>query len=233
MKKNVLTKERIEDLALTILEVLHEKGLDDALCIYYNNKRINTYGEFNEQGEYVSKIKIEENKNPHDYFQYCAFNHILSISTEGGLYDKLNYGSNEFPQKLEKLFEELGIYYEMGNAWNLSFYPIDDDMEIEYTYYENPNEKEIVLFYGAIDKCPSEIENIMQTWYLLSKKEGDVGACVLGASVSFEYQNKKYKMLPCSPWQGEGSWTPYVNLVCGQLQNIGATNIEWNPGVLD
>ena len=106
-------------------------------------------------------------------------------------------------------------------------------MEIEYTYYENPNEEEIVLFYGAIDKCPPEIGNIMQTWYLLSKKEGDVGSCVLGASVSFEYQNKKYKMSPCSPWQGEGSWTPYVDLVCKQLQRIGATNIEWNPGVLD
>ena len=106
-------------------------------------------------------------------------------------------------------------------------------MEIEYTYYENPNEEEIVLFYGAIDKCPPEIENIMQTWYLLSKKEGDIGACVLEASLNFEYQNKKYKMLPCSPWQGEGSWTPYVDLVCKQLQNIGATNVEWNPGVLD
>ena len=224
MKKNVLTKERIGGLALTILEVLHEKGLDNALCIYFNNKRISTYG---------GKIDIEENINPHNYFKYCAFDHIISISTEGRLYDKLNYGSGQFPKELEELFEELGIYYEMGNTWNLSFYPIDDDMEIEYTYYENPNEEEIVLFYGAIDKCPPEIGNIMQTWYLLSKKEGDVGSCVLGASVSFEYQNKKYKMSPCSPWQGEGSWTPYVNLVCKQLQSIGATNIKWNPGVLD
>ena len=224
MKKNVLTKERIERLAFEILEVLHEQELDNALCIYYNNKRISTYG---------GKIDIEENINPHDYFKYCAFNHILSISTEGGLYDILNYGRERFPRKLETLFKNLGIYYEMGDTWNLSFYPIDDDMEIEYTYYEDPNEKEIVLSYGAIDKCPPEIGNIMQTWYLLSKKEGDIGACVLGASVSFEYQNKKYKMLPCSPWQGEGSWTPYVNLVCRQLRNIGATNIKWNPGVLD
>lgn len=233
MKKNILTKERIEDLALTILKVLHEQELDNALCIYYNNKRISTYGEFNKEGEYVTETKIEENKNPHNYFQYCAFDHIISISTEGRLYDKLNYGSGEFPQKLEKLFKELGIYYEMGNSWNLSFYPIDDNMEIEYTYYENPDEKEIVLSYGAIGKCPPEIENIMQIWYMLSTQQGDIGACVLGASVNFEYQNQKYKMLPCSPWQGEGSWTPYVELVCKQLQNVGATNIKWNPGMLD
>ena len=224
MKKNVLTKERTEDLALTILEVLHEKELDDALCIYYNNKRISTYGK---------KKDIEENINPHNYFQYCAFNHIISISTEGGLYDKLNYGSGEFPQKLEKLFEELGIYYEMGNSWNLSFYPIDDNMEIEYTYYEDPEEKEIVLFYGAIGKYPPEIENIMRAWWLLCKKEKDIGACVLGAAMRFKYQNKKYKMSPCSPWQGEGSWLPYVEFVKESLENIGAIEIKWDYGVMD
>ena len=224
MKKNVLTKERIEGLALTILEVLHEKELDDALCIYYNNKRISTYGK---------KKDIEENINPHNYFQYCAFNHIISISTEGGLYDKLNYGSGEFPQKLEKLFEELGIYYEMGNSWNLSFYPIDDNMEIEYTYYEDPEEKEIVLFYGAVDKCLPEIENIMKAWFMLSTKEGNIGACVLGAAMRFKYQNKKYKMLPCSPWQGEGSWLPYVEFVKESLENIGAIEIKWDYGVMD
>lgn len=233
MEKYALTKERIEGLALTILEVLQEKELDDALCIYYNNKRINTYGSFNANGEYEKKMKIEENINPHDYFQYCAFDHILSISTEGGLYDQLNYGSGMFPAKLETLFKQLGIYWERGEAWNLSFYPIDDNTEIEYTYYENPEEKEIIISYRMTEECPPEIENIMKAWYMLSEKEGDVGACVIGAYFQFKYNERKYKMLPCSPYQGEGSWTPYIDFVRNCLQNIGATNIEWTPGILD
>lgn len=224
MKKNVLTKERIEGLALKILEVLQEKELDDALCIYYNNKRISTYG---------GKKDIEENINPHNYFQYCAFDHIISISTEGGLYDILNYGAGRFPKKLENLFKELGIYWERGESWNLSFYPIDDNMEVEYTYYEDPREKEIVLSYGAVGKCPPEIENIMKAWYMLSTKEGDIGACILGAHFQFKYNGKKYKMLPCSPWQGEGSWTSYVSFVRSCLENIGATDIKWDCGVMD
>lgn len=233
MEKYALTKERIEGLALTILEVLQEKELDDALCIYYNNKRINTYGSFNADGEYEKKMKIEENINPHDYFQYCAFDHILSISTEGGLYDQLNYGSGMFPAKLETLFKQLGIYWELGDSWNLSFYPIDDNMKIEYTYYEDPREKEIIYRYGEVGKAPSEIQNIMEAWYELSKQKGDIGACVLCAYLEFEYQGNKCKMLPCSPWQGEGSWTPYIDFVTRSLQNVGATNIKWNPGILD
>lgn len=224
MKKNILTKERIEALAFTILEVLQEKELDDALCIYYNNKRLSTY---------KGGKEIEENMNPHNYFQYCAYNHILSISTEGGLYNVLNYGVGRFPKKLEELFERLGIYWERGESWNLSFYPIDDNMEVEYTYYEDPNEEEIVLSYGAIGKCLPEIENIMKAWYMLSEKEGDVGACVLGAYFQFYYKGEKYKMLPCSPYQGENSWTPYVNFVYNCLENIGAIDIKWNPGIMD
>lgn len=224
MKKNILTKEKIENLALKIFEVLHELELDDALCIYYNNKRLSTYN---------GRKEIVEGINPHDYFQYCAFNHILSISTEGGLYNVLNYGTGRFPKKLENIFKELGIYWELGNAWNLSFYPIDDDMKVEYTYYKDPTEKEIFLHYGEIGKAPSEIQNIMEAWYELSRQKGDIGACVLGASMKFKYKDKEYKMMPCSPWQGEGSWLPYIEFVKESLKNIGASEIKWNCGVMD
>ena len=51
--------------------------------------------------------------------------------------------------------------------------------------------------------------------------------------MAFEYNGIPYHMAPCSPWQGEGSWTPHVNYVINRLKAIGATEIYWNYGRLD
>lgn len=51
------------------------------------------------------------------------------MSFEGPLYHMINYGSYEdvsdnFLVEFNDLFDEYGLYYELGDAWNLSAYKI-------------------------------------------------------------------------------------------------------------
>lgn len=238
MNKNYpkITKDIIEKIALEIIDVLCENELGGDMGVYYNNKRIWVTQKID--GGFNSKwIKeYEDNINPHDYFKYAAYNHIISISTEGGLYDRLNYGSGEFPKKLEQMFKEYGIYYEFGDSWNLTFFPVDDEDRIEYTVYQKPVPPKYIYLMGdgtASDKTPREFEPIMQEWWRRSKATGDCGGCVIGAKIKFWYKDEEYHMAPCSPWQGEGSWEPHVEYVKKELQKLGATNLYWDYGRLD
>lgn len=53
---------------------------------------------------------------------YCNPN-TLSISFDGDIYDVFNYGLFlSLLEKFDKLLESYGLYYELGNAWNLSLY---------------------------------------------------------------------------------------------------------------
>lgn len=67
-----------------------------------------------------------EDKNPSDYFEY-ANPETLSMSFEGSLNYVLNgytSGSWKLEEGFSKLFKKYGLYYEFGNAWNLSAYEI-------------------------------------------------------------------------------------------------------------
>ena len=49
------------------------------------------------------------------------------------MYDALNYGNGS--KELEELFKQYDVYYELGNAWNLSVYPNDYEAEVDgYKY---------------------------------------------------------------------------------------------------
>ena len=226
-----ITKNKIEKIALRILSVLEKKELASDLSIYFNNKRISIKTKYTDESVKYERVK-EEDINPHDYLTYCPYKHIISISTEGELYAQLNYGSGQFPKVLEDLFKKVGIYYEMGESWNLSFYPIDDSMKVEYTEYEEPP-KVIYACYNKRYIYPEEIRIVMEAWYALSKKTGDIRGCVIGAYLEFKFEGDIYRMSPCSPYQGEGSWTPYVDMISTLLRNLGATEIKWNPVHLD
>lgn len=230
-KYPTLTKKTIDSIAVRILDVLEKRDLASDLCIYFNNKRISVKTKIKNDKIIYERIE-EENINPHNYLTYCPYNHIMSISTEGGLYDELNYGSGQFPKVLEDLFKKVGIYYEMGESWNLSFYTLDDRMKVEYTEYEEPP-KVIYAYYNKRYIYPEEIRIVMETWYALSEKTGDIGGCVIGAYLEFKFKENIYKMDPCSPYQGEGSWTPYIDIISNLLKGLGATEIKWNPGHLD
>lgn len=233
-KVRSLSKRKISWLAHKIIKVLEDKGLASDMSVYFNNKVIRVSLKFDKEWNPIWKERHYRNVDPHDYFEYAAYNHIISISTEGGLYDKLNYDTGEFPEELEKLFRDHGIYWERGNTWNLTFFPTtDDDSHIAYTKYHKPKKPIYIWYTMPEEDCPIELMHIMNEWYNLSHRTGDRGCCVLGAKMMFEYEGETYHMAPASPWQGEGSWTPHVDHIKEKLAAIGATNIQWNYGILD
>ena len=228
MKK--LSKINIEALAFEIRSFLEKNGLASSVSIYYNNKVVRDRGDYDEDYNYIPKWETTEDINPHDYFEWAAYDHILSMSFEGPLYDVLNYTFGKNEEVFRSIFERRGLYYEFGNAWNLTVYLIDDDIEVEYTKYERP--KEAIYLYRGTPKS-SELQNIMDTWYELSKKAGDEGCCVIGAGFEFEWQDDKYFMSACSPWQGNISWETPKDTIKEMLEKIGATNIYYNWGRMD
>lgn len=226
-----LTKTKIRELVTKIEDFLRENEMLEDVSIYFNNKR-RSWGLDYETKEYV--VREEDDINPHDYFEWAATKHILSMSFEGGLYYVLNgYGDGSLAEAFLELFEEYEIFYELGDAWNLSCYPGYDNMEIEYTDYSESVKPEPEYIYLNKKGVLPELNNIMNIWYELSEKTGDKGCSVIGEGMLFEYKGKEYKMSSCSPWQGEGSWTPHIGVVREMLESIGATNITWNCGYMD
>lgn len=228
MKK--LIKQDIEKFAYEIMDFLKKNGLDSDVCIYFNNKRMeNKYDWRNSDAP--PKLIIEENMNPLDYFEYAAYKHILSMSFEGPLYQELNYNFGKKSEKFHKLFENHGLYWELGNAWNLTAYPLDDDMEIEYTNYGRPKEKRSLYMWD--ETIPEPLRTIMTKWYKLSEAVGDKGSCVIGAGFDFTWNGIEYHMCSCSPHQGSISWETNKDDVRKMLEDIGATEIVYKWGIMD
>ena len=121
-----LLKTKEEKLAKDIIEFLLKHELFDDTFIYVNNKRYSTYdgaGHYNYGATSWDKVFVEDNQDPHDYFEWAG--KYLSMSFEGPLYDILNYSFEyKLYQKLETEFTELfhkhGMYFELGNSWNLT-----------------------------------------------------------------------------------------------------------------
>lgn len=234
MKK--ITKADIERLANEIIAFLEAYHIASDVSIYYNGNVVRSKtqydwdwgnSEYNAKYTWVKTYDVD----PHDYFEYAAYDHILSMSFEGGLYDLLNYSGGSKMDKFMKIFEKYGLYYELGNAWNLSCYLIDDNTEVEYTHYEKP--KKTIYLHNGNFLNPNELQNIMDIWYDLSKKEGDIGSCVLGAGFGFEWKGEKYFMPAQSPWQGSCSWEAHKDVIHKMLEDVGATEISYAWGIMD
>lgn len=228
-----LTKETIETLVNEIIEYLKKKNMLEDVCIYYNNKRICFGSLWNgKKQEFEPFRKVEENVSPFNYFKYANEKHIVSMSFEGGLYHLLNDGTDR-EQQFSEIFDRYDLYYELGNSWNLSVYPVHEAFyeEIEFTSYEAPQEPEYL--YINREDAPMEFKKIMQAWYNLSSTVGDKGACVLGAGFSFNYKGKLYFLSSCSPFQGSLSWESYKDIIQTMLELIGASNIKYNYGRMD
>lgn len=228
MKK--LTKERIEQMAKEIMDFLIENEISHDVSIYYNNKKMRNNYEWS-NGEYVDNVEVLDDYNPHDYFEYAAHNHILSMSFEGSLYTVLNYSFGRTEDEFRKIFEKYGVYYELGNSWNLTAYVIDDAMGVDYTVYEMPREK--IYLYSGLKDIPHQLKEIMYKWYLWSSEEGDKGSCVLGAGFNFEWNEDEYFMPAQSPYQGSLSWEAHKEDVQKLLEEIGAINIRYDWGNMD
>lgn len=228
-----LTKETIETLVNEIIEYLEKNDMLQDICIYFNNKRICFGSQWNEEKEiFLPLKKVEENVNPFHYFKYANAKHIISMSFEGGLYHLLNDGMDK-EESFSALFDKYGLYYELGNAWNLSVYPVSESLyeEIEYTSYEEPQEPEHI--YLNKEDVPEPLKKVMEIWYSLSATVGDKGTCALGAGFQFTYNGKLYFLSSCSPFQGSLSWEKYKDIIQTILELIGATNITYDYGRMD
>lgn len=105
-----LTKEQIEELADSIYQLFKENDMWMDTSIFFNECRLNDE-------------KRESDVDPRDYFEYVNPEHILSMSFEGPVYDMFNYCEYEsVHEKFDALLKKYGLYYELGNAWNLSCY---------------------------------------------------------------------------------------------------------------
>lgn len=117
--------DRAEALANDIYTWCLEHDCWQDVYIYYNGKRMGTMGH-DKNGYtvycYGGKPYIESGYDPRDYFKYVREPNILSMSFEGPLYEFLD---NDM-EALDELFKKYGLYYEFGDAWNLSAYPIND-----------------------------------------------------------------------------------------------------------
>ena len=117
--------DRAEALANDIYTWCLEHDCWQDVYIYYNGKRMGTSGHDKNGKEvycYGGKPYIETGYVPRDYLKYVREPNILSMSFEGPLYEILD---NDM-EALDELFKKYGLYYEFGDAWNLSAYPIDE-----------------------------------------------------------------------------------------------------------
>lgn len=229
-----LTKTDIGNLAHEIMDYLIQMQLDEDVSIYFNNQRMRSVRVWNKDfSQYQMQLQIDADLCPLDYFKYVNTKHILSMSFEGVLYDALNY-TGYGVQEFLVIFNKHGLYYERGDAWNLSVYPQDDDYDnIEYTDYSSEVKSEPIHIYLHKEDVLPELHNIMLFWYTKSKEVGDVGSCVIGAGFQFNYKGNSYFMSPCSPYQGSISWETPKDDVKLLLEEIGATDIRYEWGVLD
>ena len=105
-----ITKTNIEEFAKEIISFLEKNCLASATSIYFNNKVMRCRDEW-EEDNYRVCWTVTENVNPHDYFEYCAFDHILSMSFEGPLYDVLNETFGRQEEEFRAIFDKYGVYY--------------------------------------------------------------------------------------------------------------------------
>ena len=125
MKK--VTPSEMTKLAFKIMEYLAKHDLWDYVIIYANGKRYLTPDYRQSKNAVVKKHKnieyVEESVNVQDYVKYSN-PQTITIAFENTLYDIIN-DNIDYVSKFDKLFlDEYGLYFELGESWNMSAYNI-------------------------------------------------------------------------------------------------------------
>jgi hypothetical protein len=220
-----LTSADKEKIVQKLIEVLKPFQAEDTVLFYYDNKRARVDGK-------TGKLIVEEGFNPRDYFEYCNEN-TVSLSFDGSpLYEILNWyaGPKAFEAVdtgIRDVVEPLGLYYELGHAWNLSFYDVYPKGGNEPA----PREESIRIYHDT--EAPEELKQISIWWKEQADAYGDQGSCVIGAGFKFRYQDQLYFMPPLTKWQGSCSWEAFKDEVQAKLEAIGAQDIHYEWGVMD
>lgn len=130
-KETLLPEEKIEELAKEIRQFLIDNNMWVDVRIYFNGKAFATDDGKNFYYNDPEHLVVLENMDPKDYFDYVAEPHILSMSFEGDFCSCLNgygeYGAkfdDMIQQEFSNILAKYGLYYELGNHWNLTCYPV-------------------------------------------------------------------------------------------------------------
>ena len=121
-------KNTMEMLAKDIYDWCIANDLWGDNCIYFNGKAWASWDTWGyEKGKKIGEYLYEyDDRDPRDYFDYVNID-TLSMSFEGSLNHVLNAyvpGWVKLEKEFSDLFNQYGVYYEMGNAWNLSVFEI-------------------------------------------------------------------------------------------------------------
>ena len=118
------TPEELDELKDRVIEYLKENELWFDCGIYVNGKR------YCYDSGSPDEILIEDDIDVADYLEYYRREgNLFAMYFEGPLYEVINdYAPfdecERFYNEFTGLLEEYGLYYELGNAWNFSCYPI-------------------------------------------------------------------------------------------------------------
>lgn len=121
----ILSAEKREELATEIFQWMNEHEIWIDTAIYFNGKCWSTSNKENTEFKYNEYKYFEYEADPKNYFEYVAEPNILSMSFEGDLYYILNgysYGWVTLENDFKNIFKKYGLYFELGNAWNLTCY---------------------------------------------------------------------------------------------------------------
>lgn len=122
VKSEKLTPEKKEELAEKIYKLFKRYGMWCETTIYFNGKCINSR-DYKGSYHYDGSVYLHEDKDPRDCFEHVAEDHIISMSFEGPVYHMFNYGERPAVlRRFNELLKKYGVYYEQGNAWNLTCY---------------------------------------------------------------------------------------------------------------
>lgn len=151
-KRGYMPKDALQ-LARDIALKLARDGLDYNVSIFVGGRKYYIDDEGN--------LLYDVDANPTDYFRYARTPNIISMEFEGSdLYDVLNEEDIDY---LQPLFKKYKLFYELGNAWNLSAYPIveEDWEEFDRIYYREHNIEitEKLIGKRICSECKKEIKS--------------------------------------------------------------------------
>lgn len=110
--------EKYEELAYKIIDFFKERDMWFDSAIYFNGHCIKS----NSDKKYIDRPNFE--------FYDRSDPTAISMRFEGPIYELLNFywedseASNQIIEDFNALLKEYGLYYELGNAWNLALYKI-------------------------------------------------------------------------------------------------------------
>lgn len=234
-----LTKTDIEQLAKEIRRWANRYKLGKDWLLFYNGKMM--HSPLGDDYRY-KRSRVEKDVNPLDYCEWYSDNFIMGMSYDGTMYHCINgYEKGRAYAYLEAILHNYGLQIAHCDSCHCEFVNYDND-EVETTHLKrkrvirliSPGRARIEHRY---DDCvivyPRELNEVMRVWRSESEKVGDIGPCVLGDYLQFDYKGDTYRMDNQSPYQGEYSWTKPLPKIKKMLSDIGATNIFHNPGRLD